>query len=75
MTLSEYLAAGKRGALTRLHTAISKQPGTPVAYSTLHALASGRTTPRPGTARRIEKATGGKVKAAELLGVAKSRGA
>lgn len=67
MTLAEYLAESGRGELSRL------QRETKLAYSTLHALAKGKggrvPTATPKTAKAIEDATGGKVTAAELLGL------
>lgn len=72
VTLSEYIKREGRGSLTRLHR------DTGIAYSTLHAIARQRRGKRGAppavqaeTARKIERATGGAVKAAELLGVAK----
>lgn len=63
VTLSEYLKREGKGAKSRL------QRKTGLAYSTIHWIATGATVARPDTAKKIEKATGGAVTAAEILGV------
>jgi len=61
--LRSWLAAQPRGAKTRLARAAD------IAYSTLLAIEAGRARPLAATARRIEAATGGEVRAARILGL------
>ena len=69
VTLAEYLRHEGKGAKSRL------QRKTGLAYSTIHWIATGATTARPDTAKRIEEATEGVVTAVELLGLAPTEAA
>jgi DNA-binding transcriptional regulator YdaS (Cro superfamily) len=63
MTLAEYVKVhGKK-----VKRVLAKKAG--VRWATVHDIAEGRTTPRPETAKKIEKATRGQVTAASLLGL------
>jgi len=62
--LQAYLDEQPRGTKARL----ARETG--LAYSTIHWLASGRTTAKPKTARLIADASGGQLTAAQILGVA-----
>lgn len=63
MTLDEYIQEHGPGTKRRIAEAASLR------WATVHDIARGATTPRPATAKAIEKATGGAVSAAELLGL------
>jgi len=64
MDLSEYVA--KHGTAVKKKIARKAR----LRWQTVHDIAEGNSTPRPETAKRIEKATGGAVTALELLGLA-----
>lgn len=69
MRLAEYLEREGRGSKTRL------QERTGIAYSTIHWIAVGKSTPRPDTAKRIAAATDGAVSVEELLGLTSAEAA
>lgn len=63
MTLAEYIE--QHG--TKAKRDLAQKVG--VRWATIHDIARGRAMPRPETAKAIEEATSGAVKAASLLGL------
>lgn len=63
LSLSEWIEEHGEGAKTRLSRAVGCR------WQTMHEIASGRSRPRPHTAVAIEFATGGEVRAEDLLGL------